>query len=918
MTGKKISHCKIDFNPGSEIGIKPMAPFYTRHLSYISFLQPALIKNYMIKKTFLLFCLYLFSYPDFSSAQDINGKIEGRVVDTTETPLYGVNISLQSENLQGLRGTSTDDEGYFRIFALPIGSYKVEVSFVGYRQIIFENVQISLGKTTNLGQIQLHLQTYGLPEVIVSGEKFIIDPTSTTYGGNLNTKDFENLPVDRNYRSMISLLPQANTSYYGDEVNIGGATGFENKYFVDGVEVTDPLLGNTGTNLPYNFVKEVEVKAGGYESEFRSSLGGLVNVVTYSGTNEFHGTAFGFYTNNQFSRRRLIGSLDPAQGDFSNYDVGISLGGPVIRDELWFFAAYNPTFNRRDVEVPSFGISVDKTLTHSFASKLTWSASQQLRLMLTVTGDPTERKSVGDVGVPVYTLFNPDPYLQNLKQGGINISLNGTYSIGQTILLKGSFSRLMRYDSIEPSTKRGEEEVLFYDYRNNIWGGGTWRKWDTFRYSNVAKLSGTIMFVSHILNAGLEYKLDGVDSKDYNAVVIRWDSTYYEERIGIGGKIYQRSPSIFLQDTWQIFQNLSIHGGIRWEDQLVVGSNGQRRQRIEIPLQPRAGFTFLFDEEGSQKIFGSYGRYAQELSLLTPTYWYSEGGTWTRIAYDHDPRVSRVGADTIEYGPHSANLEVEGLGDQYFDEFSIGYQQAIGENFLVSAQGVYRTLREAIAGIWNPGKGIVAEWGWTTKPKRNYSALIITIETQKSQPFNFLASYVLSRDYGNYGGIFDALGHSTDPNMNYLPSDLADPEKRATGLLPNDRTHVFKFAGSYSFSFGLTTGISFIAQSGTPLNEYADGGSYNILLIPRGTAGRTSAIWDLNARLIYEIPYLYNWNTRLILDIFHIASQRQPVDVDQYHYYITSDGTFYPSSTYGQAYRYQPAMSVRLGMEVSF
>jgi hypothetical protein len=868
----------------------------------------------MMKGSFLFPTFFLF-FSTLGIAQDITGNIEGRIVDSVGTPLFGVNISLKSESLQGLRGTSTGDEGYFRIFALPIGSYKVKISFVGYREITFENVQIRLGKTTNLGQIQLQAQAYNLPEVVISGEKFTIDPTSTTYGGNLNAREFENLPVDRNYRSMISLLPQANASYYGDEVNIGGATGFENKYFVDGVEVTDPFLGNTGTNLPYNFVKEVEVKAGGYEAEFRSSLGGLINVVTYSGTNEFHGSVFGFYTNNHFSSKRLIGLQDPTQGDFSDYDIGVSLGGPIIRDKLWFFAAYNPTFNRRDVPVPSFGISVDKTLRHSFASKLTWSASQQLRLILTVTGDPTERKAIGyEIPVTVLALTNPDPWFQDLRQGGINISVNGTYSVGQNILLRSSYSRIMRYDSGEPSTEKGRDEILFWDFQTNIWGGGTWKKWDTYRYSNVANLGGTILLGSHILNAGAEFKIDGVDNHDYNAIVIRGDSTYWEERIGLGGNIYQRSPSIFLQDTWQIIRSLSIHGGIRWDAQFLYATNGDFRQKVKVPIQPRVGFTFVPDEDGSQKIFGSYGRFAQELSLLTPAWYITDEGGYYIITYDHDPRLSSAGGDTIYGGPHLLiNPREDILFDQYFDEFSLGYEYAIGDNFLVSIQGTYRTLKEAIAGVYNLGSGLQAN---APRPKRDYTALAITIEHQKGEHFNFLGSYVLSRDYGNYGGLFDAFSHFMYPNMNFLPSDL-EQVQRATGLLPNDRTHVFKFYGSYNFSFGLTAGISFIAQSGTPLSEYGRG-TPDMLLSTRGTTGRTPAIWDLNARLTYEMPFISNWNTRLVLDIFHIASQRKPVDVDQYRYFIASDGTFFPSPTYGQAYRYQPAMSVRLGMEMSF
>ena len=108
---------------------------------------------------------------------------------------------------------------------------------------------------------------------------------------------------------MISLLPQSNLSYYGDGVNIGGATGFENKYFVDGVEVTDPLLGVSSTYLPYNFIKEVEVKAGGYEAEFQSALGGVINVVTNSGTNQFHGSVFRILYKQRFHHHKQLGLL---------------------------------------------------------------------------------------------------------------------------------------------------------------------------------------------------------------------------------------------------------------------------------------------------------------------------------------------------------------------------------------------------------------------------------------------------------------------------------------------------------------------------------------------------------------------------------------------------------------------------------
>ncbi len=332
------------------------------------------IQSKIIVRMFLFFV-----FTSFSNSQDITGSLTGQVSDSLGAAVTGVNISVQSDNLQGVRGTPTDKNGFFRIFNLPPGNYKIRVSSVGFREVLIEDAQIRLGKTTNLGKIKLKQKVYNLPEIIISGEKQLIDPSSTAYGGNLRSNDFENIPLDRNYKNIITLLPQANTSYYGDETNVGGATGFENKYFVDGVEVTDPLIGASGTNLPYNFIQEIELKEGGYNTASLSSLGGLINVVTYSGSNEIHGSVFGFYTSNKLTENQKLGSLDITQGNYSNYDVGFGLGGPIILDKLWFYAAYNPAFKRRDVDIPGYATSVDKTLINSFAAKLNWRATEKFK-----------------------------------------------------------------------------------------------------------------------------------------------------------------------------------------------------------------------------------------------------------------------------------------------------------------------------------------------------------------------------------------------------------------------------------------------------------------------------------------------------------------------------------------------------------
>ena len=869
---------------------------------------------------------------NYSPAQETSGNLEGRVTASTGIPLTGVNVSIQSKRLQGIRGTITNDDGYFRISSLPVGDYTVRISIVGFRDVVIEDVQVRLGKTNNLGEIRLEAQTITLPEVTVSGEKQIIDPTSTNYGGNLSSKDFSQLPIDRDYKNIVTLLPHANTSYSGDEANIGGATGFENKYFVDGAEVTDPLYGASGTNLPYNFIQEVELKSGGYDVSARSSLGGLINVVTKSGTNDFHGSVFGFYTNNKLTKSEKLGLLSVKQGVFSNYDFGFGIGGPIIRDELWFYTAYNPTFNQRDVDIPGYGTYVDKKLINSFAAKVNWRASHNLNFVFTATGDPTQRDAVGnDVTIPPDSLVNPDSYFQDIQEGGINFSVNGTYNISNDLLLEGSIARVNRYGRFEPATETGKTEIFYRNLSTNTWEGGPAISRDASRYSTTGKIAGTVFLEEHIISAGIEYKTNSVNFKFDQHLIESYiinNIIYYDEiRHTAFGEVSNRIPSVFIQDNWRILPALTLNLGVRWENQSVIATNGEVVQKVSVPLQPRAGFVFIIDDKREQRIFGSYGRYSQEFAMFQSLSYHSDNGYGYTVEFDHDPRINNIGGDTILFRPNVIKPEVEGLRGQYYDEFSLGYEILIGWNTRISVQGLYRTLQEAIDDAYlvserryqygNPGKGILSDW---PEPQRDYTALIISVERRLDEQFNFLASYVLSRDYGNYEGLFDAFNHSPNPNANASFDDLNTSKENATGLVPNDRTHTFKFSGYYSFAFGLVTGISFVAQSGTPLSAYAGTRTGTKFLSPRGSEGRNPAIWDLNARVMYDLDILTSLQTRLILDVFHIASQLKPVDKVQLQYFrVDENGNpIIPNPAYGQAYSYQPSMSVRLGLEINF
>lgn len=162
------------------------------------------------------------------------------------------------------------------------------------------------------------------------------------------------------------------------------------------------------------------------------------------------------------------------------------------------------------------------------------------------------------------------------------------------------------------------------------------------------------------------------------------------------------------------------------------------------------------------------------------------------------------------------------------------------------------------------------------------------------------------------------------PNYN-VSFDLPEISEHGEGLLPNDRTHVFKLSGAYALDFGLTAGAVFSWETGTPLSvlESASWGyPFQKFAQERGSGGRTPSIWDLNLRFAYDLSRAVSLGTRprLILDVFHLGSQRKAVEYDKLTYF-NQDGSgnqIDPNPTYGQPILFQPPMTVRLGLEVDF
>lgn len=243
--------------------------------------------------------------------------LHGEVVGQDGRALSGVSVTVRSPSLQGVRATTTDVRGRYRMLALPGGTYTLTARHLGYGPKRLDGAVVLPGQTTSLQRITLEQRAMEMTPVTVEAGRHRIDPTTATLSAIVDARTFSNLPTDRGYTGIVSLLPQANQSFYGDRINISGATGWENAYYIDGVNVTDPYRADGGIQLPYNFVDYIEVKTAGHDVADSRAFGGTISVVTASGGNSLKGSVFAFFTNSGLSSKTERSIIDLRSGAFS-------------------------------------------------------------------------------------------------------------------------------------------------------------------------------------------------------------------------------------------------------------------------------------------------------------------------------------------------------------------------------------------------------------------------------------------------------------------------------------------------------------------------------------------------------------------------------------------------------------------------
>jgi hypothetical protein len=412
----------------------------SRTVALFAFIDPGNLKEefkFMAKKllTGVALVAILFSLATLSFGQGTESAVKGNLAGTVSDPsgavIQGAKVTITGPT--GEKAGDTDAEGKFLFQVLVPGYYSVRITKEGFKTTEIKSAEVVTGRTSVV-TLKMELGTSSTT-VEVNASSVEVDTTSTAIASNLTDTFYQSVPVGRGVTGLFYAAPGVASGGGTGTANpsIAGGTGLENNYIADGVSITDGAFGGIGvfsrlygslsTGINLSFVKEVQVKTGGFEAQYGKSTGGIVQIVTKSGSNQFHGTVGGFFAPQQMEMQRKttddfgLGTPDARfnlQGRIlhqSNYDVDAEIGGPLLKDHLFFFGSFNPSWNTdydryaqfqnsSDLGTPVGGVLPGPSQTslnkvqisnrvYSYAGKGTWRLNDHHQVEASLFGDPT-------------------------------------------------------------------------------------------------------------------------------------------------------------------------------------------------------------------------------------------------------------------------------------------------------------------------------------------------------------------------------------------------------------------------------------------------------------------------------------------------------------------------------------------------
>ena len=354
--------------------------------------------------------------------QETTGNVEGTVKDQAGAVVPNVTVTVvnKASGMGFKRVVTTNNEGFYRVVQVPAGTYAVSTAAIaGFSAATYENVIVTAGNSIPV-DIKLAIGSTPVSVDVAGTDALPIDTSGSKVQTNISARQIELLPKGANFTGVLKAIPGTRGEAFSGGFQVDGASGSENSFMIDGQEVNNFRTGalRANQNVPTQFVSEVSVRSSGFEAEFGGATGGVVNVITKGGSNDWHGE-FG----SGFTSSRLEGKPKPTLLRFtsgtgatfvqtSEYEtfpkVGghsflptANLGGPIIKDRVWFFASYTPQLINQNTDTAFYSNAPRATRTYRFNevytrntrnefayTRIDASPSNSLRLTGTFTWNP--------------------------------------------------------------------------------------------------------------------------------------------------------------------------------------------------------------------------------------------------------------------------------------------------------------------------------------------------------------------------------------------------------------------------------------------------------------------------------------------------------------------------------------------------
>jgi hypothetical protein len=607
--------------------------------------------------------------------------------------------------------------------------------------------------------VDLTLRILAEEQVLVSGRAPLLDSTATTTGTSYTYDVIKHLPVARNYAHVV----QANPCVFSDRgvtqgrslaLSIYGATSAENQWVVDGVNTTNVLLGIQGKAVNNEFVQEVQVMTGGYQAEYGGALGGVINVVTKAGGNEFHGDAFAYYDSSAMSAERVFVTEEdsPLTGmrlaDYQRIDFGADLGGFILQDRLWFFGAYNRVeFPAKVSRYVARGL-VDETMEfpldgveNLYTGKLTWNVAPGSTLVAAVLADPVTNSGAGLAdprqggGVGARDITNPDPSTWEATRsgGGADYGVRWNQLFGASVLATLQAARHQDRYTLKATGSASEPRIEDWTCEggtrevaceippgaNFVTGGlgqlgGTNNNSSSYR--DQLRADVIVYRGAHEIGLGGAYQAARTNVEVFYSggqLVRRYNEygqDYYEHRFFSGNpndlsaddrtaRASTRELGFYLQDSWRAAPGLTINAGLRWDAEDVQKFDDESVLRTQ-QWQPRLGVVWDPWRDGATKVYAFAGRFAYALPTdLVARAWLDFVRVYTynfdEVGLEQDENV--FGHETHDVGRQGFGTVVDGDLDPFAqDELTVGIERLLNPSLTLGLKASYRRLSSAI------------------------------------------------------------------------------------------------------------------------------------------------------------------------------------------------------------------------------